>query len=264
MSGQTAEAEQAKSVTAQKKKKENKNLRRAHPSASPSPSSLLGASRHPVAGVDPRNTRRRSPFRARVLIRAEPAPSPYPRSTGIPAPNPSPSPPPLVPAELHAAADSPPSVSRSSIPCGEIFSSLSSFDFGPHPALFPPLQGRRRAGPPAAAPAHRAAPSPPFPTDQPTGEARRHLLHPVRTSPSPLSPRLVAPPRAAAARRRRARACAPAPRDARRRGRAHRALAAPRRGSRPLVGLDSGRWVAGQRAPPVSACGCGIRVRLAV
>ena len=31
----------------------------------------------------------------------------------------------------------------------------------------------------------------------------------------------------------------------------------------PVV-VDSGWWAAGQRAPPVSACGCGIRVYLAV
>ena len=125
-----------------------------------------------------------------------------------------------VAAELLAAVDSPSPVSAASIPRMGSFLASSSSDFAPNPAPSPSLQGRRRAGPPAAAPAHRAAPPPPFPADQPAGEARRHLRIPVRASPAPLPLRLAAPPCTAAARRRRAR-------RARRRGRAPPRVKAP-------------------------------------
>ena len=109
----------------------------------------------------------------------------------------------------------------------------------PPPLLVvPPL--RRRSSP--ASPPVRLAASSSFPCALPPG----------RSGPASRRRRPPAPLRHAA----RARAARwPRPR---------RALAAPRRGSRPLVGLDSGRWAAGQRAPPVSACGCGIRVYLAI
>jgi len=118
------------------------------------------------------------------------------------------------------AADSPAPVSAAAIP--RLGSSLapSSSDFGPHPALSPFLQGRRRAPPPAAASARRAAPPPPLLARSAAGEPRRHLRITVRTPPFPLWPRPIAPLRAAAARRRRARACA------RRHGRAHAAVKA--------------------------------------
>jgi len=112
-------------------------------------------------------------------------------------------------------------VSPTPIPRTGSFSSPSSSDFGPHPALSPFLQGRRRAPRSAAASARRDAPPPPLLACITAGEARRLLLFPVRAFPGPLRPRSVVPPRAAAARRRRARACARALRDARRRGRAH-------------------------------------------
>src|SRR6185312_15590523 len=70
---------------------------------------------------------------------------------------------------------------------------------------FPSLSGPFPS--PAGLPPRRSARPPLFPALQVAGEARRHLRIAVRTSPSPLWPRLVAPPHAAAARRRRARAC---------------------------------------------------------
>ena len=109
---------------------------------------------------------------------------------------------------LHDSARAPPSPT------------LPSLGFAPNPATSPSLQSRRRAPRSAAAPARRAAPPPPLLARAAAGEPRRHLRITVRTPPFPLWPRPVAPLRAAAARRRRARACA------RRHGRAHAAVKA--------------------------------------
>ena len=238
-------------------KKENKNPRQAHPSASPSPplSVLLRAPHARVAAAGhPRATCRRSSFRASLSAPVAHSPSPL-----APVPD-RPSSPTLAPVPLSIAAtpsflpaaDSPPSVSLSPIPCTGSSLSPSSSDSGVHPALSPPLQGSRRAGPPAAAPARRATRPPQFLAVQPAVEARRHLRIAVRTSPSPLRPRLVAPHRAAAHAR----------------ARAHRATRAtpwprPRRGQgRPR--LDPAWWAAGPWALPISRWASRLGVHLAI
>ena len=148
-----------------------------------------------------------------------PRPSPYSRPAGPRSPsNPNPPPPLVPPPSSRRRPDSPPSVSPAPIPRTGSFSSPSSSDFGPHPALSPFLQGCRRAPRSAAASARRDAPPPPLLASITAGEARRLLLFPVRVSPWPLRPRLAPPPSAAAAASRRARVL--------RGGRAHAAVKA--------------------------------------
>ena len=113
--------------------------------------------------------------------------------------------------ELLAAADSPPSVSPSPIPRGSSFLSLSSFDFGPHPAPSPSAGPPRRAPSPAAAFLRRDAASSPFSARAVAGEVHRHRLNPVRASPGQLWPRLR---RAVVRRRRRVARVAPRARAA--------------------------------------------------
>ena len=216
-------------------------LRAPRTHATSPPASILGT----------RAGHRRVPCRPSLL----PSLSPYPRATGPVSPQT------LAPSSLHchrpsslAAADLPPSVSRSSIPRGESFSSPSSSEFGPHPALSPFLQGRRRAPRSAAAPARRAARPPPFPAVKPTGEPRRHLRIAVRTSPALLQPRLAAPARAATAVAARVRAhAAPRPRRGRTPGRVKAsglALTRPGWGAFPW-GPPVGLWLTG-----VAGSGC--------
>ena len=105
------------------------------------------------------------------------------------------------------------------------------------PLTRPPLLPCRAAGERprrAAAPVRRAARPPPFPAVQLAGEARRHLLLPVRTSPGRSGPASAVPPFAPGERR-------PA-----------------------CLDLARGRLPVGPTCRPL-ASGCGrIRVRLAV
>ena len=103
--------------------------------------------------------------------------------------------------ELLAAADSPPSGSPWPIPRTGSSLSPSSSDSGAHPALGLAVQVRRRSPRSAAAQRRRAARPLPFLACATTGEACRHLLHPVCASPAPLRLRFAALPCAAAARR---------------------------------------------------------------
>ena len=119
-------------------------------------------------------------------------------------------------------------MSAAPIPHLGSFLASPSSDFAPNPGLSPSLQSRRRASPPAAAPARRATSSPPLPIHAVAGEARLHPLCAVLAPPASFWPRLAAPARAAAAVAARVRAHA-APR---------RVVAAPTRGSRRVPCLD--------------------------
>ena len=149
----------------------------------------------------------------------------------------------MPPPSSVLAADSPAPVSAAPILRLGSFLASPSSDFGPHPALSPFLQGRRRAPLPAAASARRAAPPLPLLARSAAGEPRHHLCFAVRTFPGPLWPCFAVPPRAAAAVAARALA--------------RRAARVPWPRSRAGQGcwpcLVPAWWAAGPWAPPVGA-----------
>ena len=189
-----------------KKRKKKKNPRRAHLSASPSPSSLFcSAPRRPHASpspasnlvrratcrsssrsVPPLHSSLRPSLSAHYRSRSPQTLAPFPTSIA-------------VAAELPRRPDSPSPVNAASILRVGSFLASSSFDFAPNPAPSASLQGRRCSPPPAAAPARRTAPSQPLLACATAGEARRLLLIPVRAAPGPLRPRSAAPPSASPA-----------------------------------------------------------------
>ena len=188
----------------EKKGKENKNPRRAHLSASLSPlfcRVALHASSSPA--ILARRATCRPSSRSVPPLRSSLAPSPYPRrarpvslqTLAESAPKSA-----IVAAgRAPVVADSPPSVSGSSIPRGESFFPLPSLGSTPNPAPSPPLQGRWRAPSPAATHRRRAAPLLPLLACIIVGELRHHLGHAMRPRPEPLQPRSAAPPFAGAA-----------------------------------------------------------------
>jgi len=93
--------------------------------------------------------------------------------------------------ELLAAADSPPSVSPSPIPHGSSFLSLSSFDFGPHPAPSPSAGPPRRSSPSSAARCRRATSSSLFIAVRLRGELCLALEHAMPLPSTPLRPHLA-------------------------------------------------------------------------
>ena len=180
----------------EKKKEEKKFPRRAHSSASFSLPPLCFARRAarvrrrrptPQRAGHPRQPCRARPPLALILPRRHRGPI-LPCSPRTLAPNPHCHHRP----ELRRHRGSSSSVSPSSILRGGSISYPSSTRSPPYLAPSPPLQGRRRAGPPAAAPAHRAAPLLPLLAYATAGAARRHHLVPMRTFPSPLWPCLAA------------------------------------------------------------------------
>ena len=189
-----------------KKKRKRKSPAGPDLSASPSPSSLFSPARRGTRRQSPANLVRRATCRPSSHsvppLRSSLAPSPYPRrARPVPLQTLAESAPKsaiVAAGRAPVAADSPPSVSGSSIPRGESFFPLPSLGFAPNPAPSPSLQSRRRAPRSAAAPARRAAPPPPLLARATAGELHYHLRIAVRTPPFPLWPRPVAPLRAAA------------------------------------------------------------------